>query len=415
MLSDLLENMTSRSGWYCPSQRRTTTKNPRKRYTTKNPSKRERERYNKIEILSSTKRKRAGLHPSGKVNKSTPKKCGCIRAVCPVFNLPGHNDGRWCKKCPDKPSTAIDVKNRRCGCAKATQPSLNVQGQLTGRWCRTCPDKPHNTINVKAKKCSCAKKVIATFNIMGQTKGRWCQDCPDLPLDAVDIKTKRYYNDIRPVECVVVIDSVNTYLPAAIHHAPFDATVHCWPEVAFDTSIMDTLRPANKHGRPLDVHGNGTMDERSHRTMDEHIHSNDAFFNVSTSLYYEDKHRAHFNLLLFHLSTYISRKLYVDVLSIFAVDALHLLFMKLYRRCSQQRWSPNYMNIMYHVYRHYRRRIVNLEGTVCRIDPSTFQELMYMVTWAVTHGGPPTRLSGGVDVNMEPLLADLTFTETIWV
>ena len=139
---------------------------------------------------------------------------------------------------------------------------------------------------------------------------------------------------------------------------------------------------------------------------------NDVFVNIATSPNDEENQRAHFNMLLFYCYTFMSLDVFVDMFPVFAVDELRQVFIELLPRSCKRR-PLTYLNIMYYVYGHYRNRIINLDGTVCRIDSSTFQELLYMAIWATTYG-PPTRMRGGADMDMQPLCNDLKFTETVW-
>ena len=85
------------------------------------------------------------------------KRCGCVKATQPVFNVPGQTKGVWCKDCPDKALNAIDVVSKRCGCAKAARPSFNLPQEKKGRWCKDCPDKALDAIDVIHKRCGCVK------------------------------------------------------------------------------------------------------------------------------------------------------------------------------------------------------------------------------------------------------------------
>jgi hypothetical protein len=113
-------------------------------------------------------------------------ECGQSRAS---FNLQRGTKPRWCIKCPNKPTSAIDVINKFCECGKA-RPNFNLKGEKTGRWCVKCPTKDPLAIDVKNKLCECGS-ANPTFNMKNETKGRWCINCPNKDPNAIDIKSKR--------------------------------------------------------------------------------------------------------------------------------------------------------------------------------------------------------------------------------
>jgi hypothetical protein len=122
-----------------------------------------------------------------------PTACPCGKSKRPSFGLPGGkpHTAKWCSKCPEKPTEAVDVRNKRCACGRS-YPSYGLPGgnTSTAKWCLKCPSKPDNVVKVHSKKCEC-KMAQPSLGLPGDLSARWCAKCPGMPLNVVKMARKR--------------------------------------------------------------------------------------------------------------------------------------------------------------------------------------------------------------------------------
>ena len=117
----------------------------------------------------------------------------------PSFGLPGGptTAARWCSKCPEKPSSAVNVvvSSRRCLCGSSTTPHLGLPGEpaTAARWCSKCPEKPSNAVDIKSRRCLCGSSTNPCFVLPGEpaTAARRCSKCPEKPPNAVNVVSRR--------------------------------------------------------------------------------------------------------------------------------------------------------------------------------------------------------------------------------
>lgn len=123
-----------------------------------------------------------------KKDKKDKRVCACHLKKSPTFGNPGCKR-TWCKSCPQKPVSAIDLVSKKCVCKQRTA-CYALVGSKTKMWCGMCKPDDQETYNTFSGTCECGNgqphKGLAIDGIK-----RWCGKCPTAPKEAINLSRMR--------------------------------------------------------------------------------------------------------------------------------------------------------------------------------------------------------------------------------